>query len=91
MMQTSWFSEMTPTRGELRRLAFEGKLQGPEAILMQATKPVEELYDVQADPHEIHNLAKRPEHRDRMALMRNELRRWMTENPDACLHPIAMM
>ena len=57
----------------------------------RTSRSADQLHILNSDPHEIHNLAKRPEYRDRMALMRNELRRWMTENPDAYLHPIAMM
>ena len=91
VMQISWYSELTPTRGELRRLATEGKLQGPEAILTQVTKPVEELYDIHSDPNEIRNLAKLPEYQPQLDVMRKELRNWVTETPDACLLPIAMM
>lgn len=33
----------------------------------------EELYDIQTDPHEWHNLAKSPEHEAKLAEMRNQL------------------
>ena len=91
MMQFSWYSEMTPTRGELRRLAAEGKLEGPQAILTQPAKPIEELYDVMADPCEIHNLAGDRGHFLEQKHMREKLRQWMINTPDACLLPIAMM
>lgn len=37
---------------DLRRLHKEGKLTADAARWMAETKPVEELYDVEADPHE---------------------------------------
>lgn len=91
MMQFSWYSERTPTRGELRRLAAEGKLFGHEKTLMQPTKPIEELYDTKADPYELHNLAGDPEYAPVLDRLRRELRRWLASSPDACLLPEGMM
>jgi len=91
MMQWSWYSERTPTRGELRRLAAEGRLFGHEKTLMQPTKPIEELYDTRADPYELYNLADVPEYAPVLHRMRRELRRWLAASPDATLLPEAMM
>jgi len=55
-MQLSSYSEPTPTRQELRRLAAEGKLTGAAKDFMSPTKAPEELYDTQADPHEVNSL-----------------------------------
>jgi uncharacterized sulfatase len=41
---------------ELRRMQCEGKLTPEEAVFMVAKKPAEELYDLEDDPHELHNL-----------------------------------
>lgn len=45
-------------------------------------RPAEELYDLAADPYERHNLAEMPEHAERLARMRTELRAWMKEQGD---------
>ena len=90
-MQHSTYSEHTPIRKELRRLAAEGKLEGTAGWLMSPTKPPEELYDTKNDPHEIRNLAGSPEHREILQRMRGELRRWMIGTRDTALLPEAEM
>ncbi len=40
-------------------------------------RPAEELYDVLADPHEIHNLAGQPAHKTTLARMARQVRDWM--------------
>jgi hypothetical protein len=46
--------------------------------------PSEELYDTQADPHEIQNLAKsaKPEHRETLLRLRSALDTWIVETGD---------
>jgi uncharacterized sulfatase len=90
-MQYSTYSEQTPTRREFRRLAAEGKLKGPAKDFMSQTKAPEELYDTQNDPHEIHNLAYSPDHREIRRHMRGVLRSWMVETRDTGLLPEAEM
>jgi arylsulfatase A-like enzyme len=41
-----------------------------------------QLFDLQADPHELTNLAGSPEHRDRVAELMAELERWQRETGD---------
>ena len=90
-MQYSNYSERTPIRQELRRLAAEGKLQGATKWLISPVKPPEELYDTQNDPHEIHNLADSPDHRKILERMHGVLRSWMIEIRDTGLLPEAEM
>ena len=45
-------------------------------------RPAEELYDLQADPHEMQNLAADPKHATRVASMRAELKAWMKQQGD---------
>jgi len=42
-------------------------------------RPAEQLYDLNADPYERHNLAADPRHAGRLAAMRAELKAWIKE------------
>jgi arylsulfatase A-like enzyme len=68
------------------RLAAEGKLT-PETARFWGEKPVEELYDIDADPDNVTNLAKLPESRAVLETMRARLRRRMVEIKDNGLLP----
>jgi arylsulfatase A-like enzyme len=59
-----------------------GKLNAVQSLIMRETRPPEELYDIHADPHEIHNLADDPKHAKRLATMRARLDRWIVETGD---------
>jgi hypothetical protein len=56
---------------------------------MSASKPVEELYDTEADPWEVHNLAALPEHRATLERMRKRLQTWIVETIDLGFLPEA--
>jgi uncharacterized sulfatase len=84
----SFLYEM-PTMKVWQRLADSGKVTGPAAVFMAKAKPVEELYDVTVDPHEVNNLAGRPEYREVLDRLRAELRRWQEEIVDLGLLPEA--
>lgn len=86
-MQHSDYSEVGLVRKELRRLHAEGKLSGDAAWLMSPTKPAEELYDTQADPHQMRNLAAAPEHGRTLERLRAGLRAWMLRIRDTGLLP----
>jgi arylsulfatase A-like enzyme len=47
-----------------------------------AERPAEELYDLNADPFELRNLAADPKQAERLTSMRTELRAWMKEQGD---------
>jgi len=67
----------------MRRLHAAGKLTGPAVDLMKPF-PKEMLFDIQSDPHEIHNLAtsKSIEHQQVLHEMRAALDTWMVETRD---------
>jgi uncharacterized sulfatase len=54
---------------------------------MADTKPVEELYDLENDPHEIHNLAQDPNYQARLACMREVQLQWARDTRDLGLIP----
>ncbi len=45
-------------------------------------RPREELYNLESDPHELTNLADKPEHAARLGTMRDQLESWMNEQGD---------
>jgi len=59
-----------------------GKLDATQQLVVRKTRPPEELYDVQADPHEIDNLAAKPEHAATLAALRARLETWMDLSGD---------
>jgi uncharacterized sulfatase len=59
----------TPTTRVWKRLYDAGKL-GPKQRFFWEPRPPEELYDLQNDPDEVHNLADSPEHQDTLKQLR---------------------
>ncbi len=84
----AYMDEM-PTTKEWRRLAGEGRLAGPQALFFAATKPVEELYDTESDPHEIQNLTADPRHAATLARLRLAHEAWRDAIGDLGLIPEA--
>jgi hypothetical protein len=70
------------TMQTLLRYKAEGKLEGPQQLWMANSRPPEELYDVQKDPHEIHNLADDPKYQDIKKRLSNVLDRWRIHSGD---------
>ncbi len=52
----NYMDEM-PVMRTWRRMAFEGTLDKTQMLFMSRTKPKEELYDLEKDPHEVNNIA----------------------------------
>src|SRR5262249_29531686 len=61
------------------RLQAEGTLTGPAALWMRPTKPFEELYDTEADPHEINNLADSAKYTETLVRRRKLHLDWVQE------------
>lgn len=53
-----------------------------EQVRRYIKRPPVEFYDLETDPYEMTNLADRPEHRERMAALREKLDSWMREQED---------
>jgi len=82
----------TPEKGatmmEIRRFENSGKAPtGALATFSADRKPVEELYDLDADPHEVKNLAGDPAHAKRLAELRKALSDWQFAIGDIGLLP----
>jgi len=73
-----------PVWNLLKELDIQGKLTPAQKVLTAPTMPLEELYDLESDPHEIHNLAtsSNPEHRAVLERLRGVLEHWIKETND---------
>ena len=88
----SYFQYMnTPEKGaimaEMRELFEAGKLEGIPARYFAPSKPTEELYDTQADPHELNNLAGHQDYQEVLKRMRKAHQDWVVETLDLGLIP----
>ena len=81
------YTEEMPTMKAWRQLASASKITCPPARHFSPTKPVEELYDNESDPHQLNNLAADPKHRDTLERLRGECVRWMKATGDLGLLP----
>jgi N-sulfoglucosamine sulfohydrolase len=81
------YMNQMPTMQEMRRLNTAGKLEGPQTQYFEKTKPVEELYDTQNDPHEVNNLAGDRKYKDVLERMRKVYIQWLKDTGDIGLIP----
>ncbi|MFW5857254.1 MAG: sulfatase-like hydrolase/transferase [Planctomycetota bacterium] len=79
-----------PILEEMWRLHRAGELEGPAARFFQP-RPIEELYDTEADPHELENLAADPAHAETKARLAAALDAWRNEVGDLGEVPEAEM
>jgi len=75
-----------PAMQSWEKMYREGKCNEIQSIFWN-TKPPEELYDVKADPHEVHNLADDPQYQDTLKRLREACHRWMLEIRDSGFIP----
>jgi arylsulfatase A-like enzyme len=89
-LTTSADSGRSPTMDAIRRLRDAGKLTAAQSRIFQTPRPTEELYDTEADPHELRNLAQDARYATTFAELREMLNRWGRETDDripACRTP----
>jgi len=75
---------------EWRRLYREGKLNAAQRRFFER-RPVEELYDIEADPHGVQNLAADPAHAATLADMRQRLQARVKHLADLSFYPESYM
>jgi len=71
----------TPTTAVWKQMYDRGELNAAQSHFWE-TKPAEELYDLEADPDEVNNLAGDPAHAVRVAEMRAALQAWQVKIRD---------
>ena len=64
------------------RLQAERALTGTAALWMRTSRPAEELYDTDTDPHQVHNIADDTAHKHTLERMRKAVTDWMTRIND---------
>jgi N-sulfoglucosamine sulfohydrolase len=82
-MQSNPYKEKEyPTWNLVKELHAAGKLNATQSLFAAPAKPVEELYDLKEDPHEVRNLAGQAEHAARLKSMGEALNAWIVESGD---------
>ena len=85
--QTIRTMERHPSMQDLREMHKADKLNEAQGKFFQYPKPVEELYDLENDPHNINNLAKNSNYEDELEKLRSRHLEWMKEINDVGLIP----
>ena len=76
------FRLQNPLMPHLLNLHEQGKLTPDQARWFASTKPLEELYDTQADPYEFKNLANDPGHAGKLNELRASHEQWLADYGD---------
>lgn len=85
LLQPNAYKERSyPVWNLLKELDAQGKLTPAQKLLTAPTMPPEELYDLEADPHEIYNLASSPDpaHKEALIRLRKTLEQWIHDSDD---------
>jgi len=81
------YGEQNAIMQEMRKLLAEGELPPQSAQWFASPRAAEELYDLNADPWELVNLAKDPAHAATLETLSAECDLWQIETGDAHLLP----
>ncbi|TWU22600.1 sulfatase family protein [Bythopirellula polymerisocia] len=81
------YRDRAATMSEIYRLIDNNELNEDQWQWTAKTKPLEELYDTDVDPDEIHNLASDPRYFSQLAKMREALEQWEKNIDDPLATP----
>ncbi len=81
------YRDQMPIMRELYRLRDAGELTTEQALWFAETKPEEELYDTQTDPHEVNNIADDPNYQDKLIELREACAEWIESTNDRNIIP----
>jgi N-sulfoglucosamine sulfohydrolase len=80
-MQTNLYKQGAyPTWNLVKELYKQGKLNKAQALFAAAEKPIEELFDLRADPDEVNNLVGDPAHKQILKQLRALVNGFVEEN-----------
>ena len=80
MQRNDYKEKNYPTWNLVKDLGRQGKLNREQSLFAALEKPIEELYDMVADPDEVHNLAADPKHAKTLADLRARVDGFVAEN-----------
>jgi len=88
----TWYTDIpnTPPADAVKSITYQkmhelrtaGKLNKAQLNPYVTPRPAEELFDVEADPHELHNLVDDPQYAAALQRMRGVLEEWQAETND---------
>jgi uncharacterized sulfatase len=81
------YADGVPITGELRKARTAGTLPPGAAWFARTSRPADELYDITADPHEIHDLASDATAASDLGRLREALQAWMIKTRDTGILP----
>ena len=70
------YREQITMNKHLIELDLAGELEGDAAYIFMKSKPVKELYDLENDPYEVHNLAENPAYASKLEELSTQLNQW---------------
>ncbi|HEX3868969.1 MAG TPA: sulfatase [Pirellulales bacterium] len=82
LQDSGYRSTTNPTYLAMRKLHALRRLNADQEKFFAQTRPPEELYDLDADPFELHNLAASPSHVGELKRLRGALDDWMHRTGD---------
>lgn len=85
------YMERGKTMQVWRQWDAEGKLDAVQSIHFRKTKPVEELYDSEADPFEVRNVINDPANKDKLTELRAEMDKWLAATGDKGAVPVGKL
>ena len=81
------YREQIPMNKHLIELDSLDMLKGDAAYIFMKSKPIEELYDLESDPYEVHNLATDSIYSQKLKELRVQLKQWQTSIDDKWFIP----
>ncbi|HUF62148.1 MAG TPA: sulfatase [Verrucomicrobiales bacterium] len=86
-LQPNQYKDAKPIVQTMRALHKAQRLNAAQSLIMADSRPEEELYDLEADPFELNNLAAGAGHADQLDRMRRALEEWIATSPDLGREP----
>src|SRR5678816_3721070 len=82
LQKNAYKEKQYPVWNLLKELHMQGKLTPEQDQLCLPTMPEEELYDLEKDPYELHNLAKDVTSQPLLERLRGTLEKWIDDSND---------